>query len=344
MSAPPPPVHLVRGSDPVLVDHAVGELVVRLVGDADRSLTVDELTAASYDPSGTGEVGVGPIVDACATPPFLTDRRVVVARQAGVLGGAGGTDRFAPLVAYLADPLPTSALVLVWEKATSSATLATPPKKLVDAVKACGGEVVNTEPAPRAREAWIDEHVEASGLRLAPAARRLIAGHVGEEVNRLFAILTTLRGAYGPGASLGVDEVRPLLGEAGGVAPWELTDRIDKGDVAGSLEVLERMMAGGDRHPLQILATLHGHYARMLRLDGVPVGDEKAAAELLGMRGSTFPAKKAMTQGRRLGSARLAEFTGLLAAADLDLRGARQIDPSIVMEVLVARLASRSRR
>ena len=34
----------------------------------------------------------------------------------------------------------------------------------------------------------------------------------------------------------------------------------------------------------------------------------------------------------------------LLAQADLDLRGARAIDNRVVMEVLVARLAQRSRR
>ena len=82
----------------------------------------------------------------------------------------------------------------------------------------------------------------------------------------------------------------------------------------------------------------------MLRLDGADVRDEKAAAQLLGMKGSTFPAKKAMQQGRKLGTEKLARAIELLAEADLDLRGTKDWPPELVIEVLVARLANLSRR
>lgn len=339
------PVHLLRGSDPVLLDRAVTDLVSQLVGAGDRTLMVDELVAASYDPGGTGEVQVGPVVDAAQTPPFLTERRVVVARQLGVIGGAGAKERFAPLVDYLADPLPTTALVLVWEKAKQSDKLPQLPKSLLDAVKACGA-VVDSDPPDRAKDrgAWLDEQLAASTVTLDAGARRLVATHLGEQVNRVAELITTLEGAFGPGARVSSADVEPWLGEAGGAAPWDLTDAIDKGDVSAALDVLGRMMGGGDRHPLQIMATLQSHVLRMVRLDGEAVGDERAAADILGMKGSTFPAKKALAQGRKLGTERLVEFVGLLARADLDLRGARALDNRVVMEVLVARLARRSRR
>jgi DNA polymerase-3 subunit delta len=92
------------------------------------------------------------------------------------------------------------------------------------------------------------------------------------------------------------------------------------------------------------MAVLHNHYARLLRLDGSGVRSEKEAAELLGMKGrSTFAAKKALQQSRRLGTDRLRVIVGLLAQADLDLRGAKAWPDELVMEVLVARLAGRSR-
>ena len=50
--------------------------------------------------------------------------------------------------------------------------------------------------------------------------------------------------------------------------PWELTDAIDRGDTETALVTLRRMLRAGDRHPLQLMATLHNHYLRMLRLDG----------------------------------------------------------------------------
>ena len=54
-------------------------------------------------------------------------------------------------------------------------------------------------------------------------------------------------------------------------------------------------------------------------------------------------AKKALQQSRRLGSTRVAEAINLIAAADLDVRGASGMDPEVVIEVLVARLARQTR-
>ena len=110
------PLHLIKGDDPVLVGDAVRDLVGALVGDGDRTLVVEELDAGSYE-DDRGEYSIGPLADAAQTPPFLTDRRVVLGRQAAVFSTA---DSVAPLVAYLADPLPTTSIVLVWEKGPKS--------------------------------------------------------------------------------------------------------------------------------------------------------------------------------------------------------------------------------
>jgi DNA polymerase-3 subunit delta len=81
----------------------------------------------------------------------------------------------------------------------------------------------------------------------------------------------------------------------------------------------------------------------MIRLDDPEIRSDKEAAEVLGIKGSTFPAKKALDGTRRLGSDRLAEFAALLAQADLDLHGAKAWPAELVVEVLVARLAGRNR-
>ena len=338
------PAHLVKGGDEVLLGEAVSDLVRQLVGDGDRSLMVEELTVEAHAGPDDQGYDISPLVDAAQTPPFLTERRVVVARHAGVFSTK---DSVAPLVAYLDDPLPSTSLVLVWEKdprPQRQPKLPNVPKSLTDALAGAGGLVVDTSPGTgKAQVGWIDDHLAASELRLDPAAKRLIADHIGSEPSRLPGLLATLEGAFGPGARVGRDDVIPYLGEAGDVAPWDLTDAIDAGDVPRSLEVLHRMLGGGGRHPLQVMATLTNHYLRMVRLDDPSIRGDKAAAEVLGIKGSTFPAKKALDGARRLGSDRLAVFGALLAEADLDLHGAKAWPPELVVEVLVARLAGRSR-
>jgi DNA polymerase-3 subunit delta len=334
------PIHLIKGDDPVLVGDAVRDLVNRLVGDADRTLMVEELDAGSFE-DDRGEYGIGPVVDAAQTPPFLTDRRVVVARHASVFSTA---ESVGPLVAYLADPLPTTSLVLVWEKGPKSgARTSAVPKKLADAITAAGGVVRDTKPGTgQKRTAWLDGQLSASALSLDGSARSLLAAHLGEEVSRLPSLLATLVSTFGTGARLSAADIEPYLGDAGDVAPWDLTDAIDRGDPQTALTVLQRMLGAG-RHPLQVMGSLHAHYGRMLRLDGSGASSEAHAAEVLGItKGSTFPARKALDQTRKLGSERVQAFVGLLAQADLDLRGTKAWSPDLVVEVLVARLASRT--
>jgi DNA polymerase-3 subunit delta len=333
---------VVNGADEVLVNEAVLAVVHALVGDDDPTLLVEEVGPARLAP-GDREPDLGPLLDAARTPPFLTDRRIVVGRG---LARFSKADDVADLVAYLADPSATTVLVLVWEKAPDQQRRGPLPKALKDALAAAGAVTVETDPGRKVGE-WVRTRLGESGLRLDRAAVDLVVDHIGEDAARLRGVVEALVATYGPGASLGVEDVEPYLVGSGDVAPWDLTDAVDRGDVAGALATLDRMLGAG-RHPLQILATLHNHVARLLALDGSGVPDEKAAAALLGMKGSTFPARKALEQSRRLGSDVIAEMVGLVARADLELKGAGhwgwEGGPDAVVEVLVARLASRAPR
>ena len=316
------PAYLVKGSDPSLVAQAAHALVEQLVAGGDPSMMVEEFGGPGID-----QFDIGAVIDACTTPPFLVERRVVVVREAGQIVAADAKR----LAAYLADPLDTTALVLVAGGGTLSQTL----------TKAVGsaGDVVDTSVGTgRARTQWLADHLKGGPVRLDGAAQNRLADHLGSDMGRLAGLLDTLASAYGQGATVGAADLEPFLGGAGALAPWDLTDAIDAGRTAPALEVLHRMLSAGEAHPLGILAHLHKHYRQMLRLDGAGVTSPEQAAEVLAIK-STFPAKKALSQANRLGSARIARAVRLLAEADLDLRGTTGLSGELVVEVLVARLS-----
>jgi DNA polymerase III subunit delta len=312
--------HLLSGNDESVLRSAVHELVDQLVGDGDRAMMVDEFDDNEYE--------LRVVVDAAQTPSFLTDKRVVVAR---------GVERFtadelAPLIAYLGNPLDSCDLVVVINSGSV-------PKKLGDAVKAVG-TVTNTSPPSRAkdRQAWIADRVGEAGVRLKPQAVAQLGEWLGEDAGRLDGILATLASTYGADRALTFEEIEPFLGDAGGVPPWDFTDAIDAGDTTKALTLLGRMMHAGERHPLQIMAILHSHYSNIAKLDGADARTEQDAMAATGIT-SPYPAKKALANSRRLGPASSRRAIELLAQADLDLRGARELEPSLIMEVLVARLS-----
>ncbi len=331
-------VLFLKGDDETLMAQALQAAVKDLVGDGDRGLMVEEVTEANY---GEGsELTMASLITAAQTMPFLTDRRVVVGRHLTMFSTAASV---LPLIELLAAPPETTDLVLVWEKASTTNRMPTVPKPLNEALKSAGAEVVDVVPSQRGRKAFVDERLATAAVRFDNGAKQLIADRLGDDVGRLSAVLETLTSTFGPETKLSADDVAPFLGEASGVPPWELTDAIDEGNIGLALEKLERMTVGGDRHPLQTLATLHTHYQRALRLDGANARDDRSAAEVLGMGNKLFPAKKALGLSRRLGRGRTNQAIKLLAAADLDLRGNTALSADTVMTVLVARLARMSR-
>lgn len=322
----PKPVYLVQGGDPGLVSQALSELLEELASVGGGFAPIEEYG----EPNRSDEPALGPALDACRTPPFLAERRVVVLRAASI-----DAAQAKELAAYLAEPLPTSVLVIALSGRPA-------PASLVKATRAVGA-VIEAAPAgsARARADWLASRLRAAPVALDAAAARRVEEHLGEDLGRLDGLLATLAAAYGTERRLGAGEVEPFLGTEGAVAPWDLTDAIDRGDGAGALAALGRLLGGGERHPLQVLATLHRHYSAMLRLDGAEAADEQAAAVLTKL--AAFPAKKALAQARKLGHDRVARAVQLLAGADLDLRGRAGLPPEAVLEILVARLAQLAR-
>jgi DNA polymerase III subunit delta len=316
---------LVDGDDPTLVAEEVSVVIAGLVGVADRSLAVEDHRGE--------EVDLAAVADSCATPPFLADRRIVVVRDVGRFS----TEEVAPLLAYLEDPLPTTVLVLAAGQGPTA-------PRLTAAVKA-RGHVRSTRVAGRQTRDWVRGRLRQAPVRFDGPAETLIENHLGEDVSRLGALLAVLATAYGEGQRLGPAQVEPYLGEAGSVAPWDFTDAIDAGRTGEALVLLHRLLEGGERHPLVVLAILHRHVQSLLRVDGADIRTETQAAAALGIAQgrSTFPAKKALTASRRWGTAGIADGVALVADAELDLKGRISWSGEAVLEVLVARLCRLAR-
>ena len=289
-------VVFIKGDDETLMAQAVHATVKDLVGDGDRGLMVEEVTEEQYETDD--ELSLASLITAAQTMPFLTDRRVVVGRHLSLFSKAATV---LPLIELLAAPPETSDLVLVWERGSNATRMPAVPKSLTEALKSAGAEFNDAAPSGRGRKSLLEERLASAPVRFDNRAKQAIVDRIGDDVGRLASVLETLTSTFGPDSKLTVEQVSPFLGEVSDVPPWELTDAIDDGNIGLALEKLERMTVGGERHPLQTLATLHSHYQRALRLDGSGARDEKTAAGILGITGSTFPAKKALNLSRRLG-------------------------------------------
>jgi len=320
-----PPAWLVKGSDELLRDRVVDELVAELLGDDDRSFALEEITVpgrTSDDPDAPGgaegrEHAVATVLNAAGSPPFMTNRRIVVVRDAGALTAADAE----PIVRYLDDPLDTTVLVFV----AGGGTLAPGITKKLKELKA-----PERAPESEATDKVLIGQAHEQGVLLSKDAADLITKHLGDDAGRVVALVEVLSAAFAPDERLSADDVRPYLGE--------------EGDTPRALELLHRLLTVTSSkqpkpmHPLQVMGVLTGHYRRVLRLDDPNIRSENDAVAALGGKVKPFPAKKALNQARALGTDGIRQAFDALAQADLDLKGARGIPEDAVMEVLVVRL------
>lgn len=309
----------VISGDEALVSLELTSLVDRLVGDGDRSLIAEEIECGEGGPDPSA------IIDALSTMSLFADRRVVVLRDLDALP----TDHHDAVGAAIIACIEGVDLVV-----TTTSKL---PKVLDSALaelraEKIGAAVVSKQ-ADRVR--WVEERLVEAGFTWAPEVPRLVEGWFGGDHARVSGLIRTLVSALGEGAKLIRSDVEDFLGDAGRIEPWRLTDPIDAGNTAEALVMLHRMLS--DSHPLQVLGLLANRYAQMMKVDGRGIRTEKEAAEVLG--GHPFAAKKILEQQMRLGSANLARAVRLIAEADVDLRGGKDWDDVMVLEVLVARLS-----
>src|SRR3546814_227569 len=209
-----------KGDDAVVLREAVRGLVDDVVGDDDRSLVVEEVEVGATAADDDARDPLVALVDAAQTPPFLTDFRVVLGR---VVEKRERNELVQPLVDYLADPLPSTRLVIEWQGGRI-------PKALASALTQVGGQLVDTSPGRKVGE-WVQAHLAEAGLKVDADGRRRLSTWVGDEPSRLIGLVELLRSTYGPGTKLGPAELEPFLGADGGVPPWDLPDALARGEI-----------------------------------------------------------------------------------------------------------------
>ena len=338
-------IYIVKGSDPVLRDRELSVLLKDLVGNDDRSLCVEEHTvpakagAASDDDDGpaddTGSADpiVTAIINAAQSPPFMTARRIVVVRDYEGLPAAACP----PIVEVIGDLLDTTDLVFV----AGGGRVA---KALGDALKQAN---VRGGAAEKIADV-LQRELDRAGLSMKADAARTVMEHLGDDAGRLGGLVDLWASTYGAGHRLELDEVTPYLNESGAVRPYILNNHIESGDVAGALEVLDRLLTVTSPtqpkpyHPLQVLGILTGRYRKLARLDAddvVTVDDAHRVWEGK-PKASTFAAKKGLEAVRSLGSSGFAQAFDILHRADIQLKGASGLPEGTALEIAVARLAN----
>src|SRR5947209_7994320 len=239
----PRPVIAVHGDEDFLKRQVVAALRARVLAGGDEAFG---LSAHPGDKATWAAVH-----DELQTLPFLCPKRLVVVENADPFVSAYRSQ----LEKYAAAPAPSGLLVLEvksWPSNTRLAKLLDGPASV--ACKALAG--------PKLAE-WCRRHASAEHKKqLVVAAAQLLVDLVGPDMGLLSQEIAKLAVYAGDAARIAVEDVDRLVGNNRAENTFRIFDLIGKGDVAGALALLDRLLGQGEE-PLRLLGAFGWQLRRL---------------------------------------------------------------------------------
>jgi DNA polymerase-3 subunit delta len=318
-----PPVVVIFGDEPhqksIALERSLNAL---LPAGADRCLAVTEYDATQDEEQG-GPSLAG-VMDDLSTLPFLTERRIVVVREA---------DRFISafrekLERYLAAPSPTGTLVL--ECRTFPKTT-----RLYKAAVAAGGQIQECRKLTgRALAGFVVEEARVRGKRVEPAAAGRLCELVGQDLGQLASEVEKLSLYVGQRPVITAEDVSELVGQTREEKVFRVMDCAGLGRLSEALTTWHQVLA---TDPAAIYKALGGMAfvirrwidAQYLRAGGASIREIAPRMMMWGRE------RELETLLSRLPQARLTELLAAVGELDSQAKSGRRSIETGVEELLI---------
>lgn len=267
-----PAIFVVYGKNRRAVADQVERITDQVLGRSDRQVS---LTVFEGDQAVLADV-----LDALRTLPFLSERRLIIIRDADGFITAYRQN----LEAYLDSPSPTGVLLLVPESFPGTTRLAKKTKKI--------GQVLSCEPVkPRDLPGYLAQYAKQTHcLDLPPRAAALLielggdeSGMLCSEIDKLAAYLAVPEQEQGQVSGRGaggkrrieLEDVQELVGKNRQYNVFNVIDAMTQGHVGKALTLLEQMLNQDRDAQYKAVGAFAWHFRRLyngrLMLDqGVP--------------------------------------------------------------------------
>lgn len=221
----PAPIYAVCGTEDFLKRQAVDQILRDVLGDADRSLALSEYEAANTVPE------LASVLDDLRTLPFLTDRRLVVVREA---------DKFITqyrqsLEEYAENPSSTGVLLLECKSFPATTRL----YKRIDKV----GKVIKFEALQKYKiPGWLAGYCKQTyGVQIEQRAADKLVDLIGPDLGVLDTELQKLTLYISDRKQVTLADVEALVGQQREEHVWNLLSAVGQGDQKKAMTLWEEV-------------------------------------------------------------------------------------------------------
>lgn len=317
--------YLLWGDEDFLRTRAVDAVVsAALDGETDDPWNLVRFDAASG--------GIPEALRAASELPMMRERKVVIL-DGLTQKDANGYAKLAAkkkekdgLTAYLADPCPSTVLVL-------TGFVADYKQKLLTGAKALHVYQM-TPPTPARLLRWIPGKATALGLTMTPDAADVLLALVGPSMRQLSNELEKLALYCDEGATADAEVVRALVEGSAEDSVYALSDAVARGDLTVALRILRRVCRLHSDGDLRVLNELRRSFLLWFRIRERLDAGQNPQAVAGALRVPAFVVKKNLPGARRLDVGTHVRVLGELLAIEQALKSGRG-DTRVQLELLL---------
>lgn len=303
------PVYLIYGDEDLLLDQAVSRLRDRLVAgsEVDLEFNLDVFDGENAD--------VSQVIGAANTLPFMSDRRLVVLRNADKMSA----DQLGQVADYALSPNPDTTLVLVAKKIAKN-------MRVYKAIDALGGAAEYKSPKRGQYAPVVVSMFAEKGRRIGREAAEVLVRAVGEDLRRLSIEIDKVIAYSGESTTLSREDVEQVMSTTAPTSIFDFTDALGERDCRAALRLLNSLLGEGESilgiHAMAIrhVRTLLSVRALMDRRDEMDSADE--IAREVGAP-PWLVRTKLMRQAQRFSAAELSDVLRRAAQAEAEMKTSR---------------------
>ena len=312
---------------PLYLFHGEEEFLKReVVEQITNALVPPNLRTFNYSVQYGKEATPDSILDFADMPPINSQWRLLIVKDAQNLR----KDYRNKLISYLKNPNPTTCIIF-WASERIDER-----QKFYSAFKERGCIVNFWQLFDNQIDDWIISKFRSLGKNIQIKAVRLLHDSLGSNLQTISNEIQKLLIFVGDKKNITEEDVAQLIGFSKEENVFELADLIGKRNVAGALQILDRLILNGV-HGVYIIAMLTRHFSLLWRAKSISkkwLNDKELSKKL---HQSPRNAKKYLQQSKNFTPVAIVNCFEYLYSADLELKST-STEQKIIMERLVYNL------
>lgn len=240
------PLYLFYGEEAFLIREAVDLIVAKTVDPGARDFNFNTLYCK--------ETPAADLVNLCETLPFMSPKRLVIAKDLDAYKAAD----LDILTGYLNAPSPSTCLVMISNQRKYD------KKAVTSAVDAHGAVTVFYPLLDRELPGWILDRARAMKLSIRPDAAQFLAQIIGSDLQKLSNELEKVGIYIRDKKDISYDDVKAAVGDFREYTPFDLADAVGRRNAEKAFLILSRLIQEGEQ-PVGLLGSIAWNFRRLMR-------------------------------------------------------------------------------